>query len=70
MARDVQISRLFGHLYLWKESSDILDFLDGDGHPGKLVSETHEFGWRWPSVCLVHSNLWIRLSSRYLQGIN
>ena len=29
--------------YLWKESSDILDFLDGDNHKRKVELETTTF---------------------------
>ena len=29
----------FDHQYLWKDSSDILDFLDGDSHQFKEISE-------------------------------
>ena len=32
--------RIVEHQYLWKESSDILDFLHGDNHQWKVAPET------------------------------
>ena len=43
-----QIARFFDHQYLWKESSDILDFVTGDIHYRKVVTVTTTFGWVWP----------------------
>ena len=33
------LAQSFDHQYLWKDSSDILDFLDGDSHQFKEISE-------------------------------
>ena len=38
-----QIVGLFDHQYLWKESIDFLDFLQGDNCQGKLASESTAF---------------------------
>ena len=43
-----QIAEVVDKLYLWKESSDILDFLHGDSYLGKIAPETTTFGWAWP----------------------
>ena len=36
----------------WKESSYLLDFLDGDNYQRKVASETTTFVWVWPVVPL------------------
>ena len=38
-----QITVFFDHQYLWKESIDILDFLRGNNHQGKIGSEATSF---------------------------
>ena len=47
---------LFDHQYLWKESSNLLDFLHGENHQGKVPSETTFFGWVLPVVLLIESD--------------
>ena len=36
---------------LWKDCMNILDFLYGDIHQGKVASETTTFDWLCPSTC-------------------
>ena len=43
----------FYHKCLWKESGDLLDFLQGDNHQRKVASGTICFDWVWPVVPLV-----------------
>ena len=38
-----QIAGFFDHQYLWKQSNDILDFLHGGNHQGKVTSGATTF---------------------------
>ena len=40
-----QIARFVDCQYLWKESTDILDFLYGDSYFRKLPADTITLGW-------------------------
>ena len=42
--------------YLWKESIDVLGFLHGACHQGKVAYETTTFGWVWPVKSLAQSD--------------
>ena len=42
-----QIPVFFNRQWVWKESIDLLDFLDGDNHHKLVASETITFGWVW-----------------------
>ena len=45
-----QIAEFSDHQYLQKKSININEFLHGDGHQRKFVSETTTFGSLWPGV--------------------
>lgn len=45
-----QNERFCDQKFLWKESIDILDSLNGDSPQGKLVCETTAFGWFFRSI--------------------
>ena len=53
---DTQLMRLSWHKcqYLWKKSIDLLDFLHGDNHQGKVAGETITF-WLGVIFCVSHS---------------
>ena len=40
-----QIAVFFDHQYLWKESSDVLNFLHVDKYHRKVAYEATTFGW-------------------------
>ena len=46
-----QIAVFCNHQYLWKDSTDLLDFLHGDSHQGKVAPETTTF-WLGVACCL------------------
>ena len=39
-----QIAGFFDHQHFWKESINVLDFLHGGSHQGKIASEATPFG--------------------------
>ena len=51
-----QIARFFYHQYLWKESSDILVFLNDVSFQGMLLPETINFCWVCSVVPFVQSD--------------
>ena len=55
---------------LWKESSDILDFLYGDINQKTIASEASSFGCLRPGLSLVQSDFRILGSSIFVEGIN
>ena len=46
-----QVKQFFDQRYLWKDSINILDFLDEDSHYRKLSTEIVTFGWVCQGVC-------------------
>ena len=44
------ISGFFDHQYLWKETVNVLHFLDRDSNPGKTVCKTTTAGRMWPGM--------------------
>ena len=64
-----QIAVVFYHQYLWKESSDLLDFLHGD-IKRNIASEFSTFGWLWPVVPVIQSDCRILWSSIFREGID
>ena len=65
-----QIPGFFDHQYLWKEFIDLLNFLHGSNHRGKLASETTNFGWVWSVVPYVQSDHRILGSSISHERVN
>ena len=51
-----QIAGFFYHQYLLKESTDVLVFLHGVIHQGKVASATTTFVWVWPVVPFIQSD--------------
>ena len=65
-----QIAGFFDYQCLWKESINGLDFLHGDNHQGKLVTETTTYAWVTLSVSLAQSDWRILWSSISVEGFN
>ena len=65
-------SKILDHQFLWKKSSDILDFVHGDNHQWKVESETTTLigCGQWSVVPLIQSNCIILWSSISLEEIN
>ena len=45
-------SILWLNQYHWKEWMDVLQFLHGNIHQGKVATETTNFGWVYAQTCL------------------
>ena len=46
-----QIAEIFDHQYLWKESTNVLDFFITDSNQGKETSEINTFNWACSVIC-------------------